>query len=60
MKDFKKLVITQVKNGYVVRIVNYGKSSFKEPYPEHRGVYVFQCEALMNDFLKKFWNGEEI
>jgi len=40
MKD-KKFTVRKVANGYVVKILNYGESTYREPYPDYREELVF-------------------
>lgn len=51
------LDITQVANGFIVRVGNYGLSDFKEPYTKE--TKIFTTFEDMNKFLLSFFGGPD-
>lgn len=51
---FMKVTVEKVSNGFILIILKTGESSFKEPY--EKACYVFSDWALLNAFLKEFFN----
>lgn len=40
--EFMKFTMRRISNGWILKILNYGKSALKEPYPEYRQEMYFE------------------
>ncbi len=53
----KKIIITKLQNGYLVRVKKSGESLLKEPFESSR--FVFETEKTFWKWLEAFFKDEK-